>query len=138
MGRGAWSLVLFYGLGGRCLQPQQKSEVAFRYIIKWYASLCCVRPCLKEKKIAADEMFKISIMKTLVRIIVREKEKLALGHALRFALFLTSFPPSCFSFSPSSLSSVLPQTHLPLCLLSLLPIKGSVGQQLLQAVCQGS
>ena len=72
MDGGAWFLVPIYGHGGRCLQPQQKSEVAFRYIIKWDASLCRVRPCLKEKQIAADEMFKVSIMKTLIIIIIRE------------------------------------------------------------------
>lgn len=111
----AWSPVLLYGHRGRCLQLQQKSEVAFRYIIKLDASLCCVRPCLKEKKIAAGKMLKVSTMKTLerIRIIIREKGKLASTHALRFAPSLTFLPPSQFSFSPSSLSSVLPQTHSP-------------------------
>lgn len=63
-----------------------------------------------KNKIAADKTFKVSIMKTLERIIririIREKGKLASRHDLRLALLLTSFPPpSCFLlpvFCPSS------------------------------------
>lgn len=65
----AWSLELLSGHGGRCLQPQQKPEVDFRYILNFDAGLCCARPCLREKKIAADKMFKVSMMETLERIV---------------------------------------------------------------------
>lgn len=41
---------------------------------KFDASLCYARPCLRETKIVADKMFKVSMMKTLERIvrIIRE------------------------------------------------------------------
>lgn len=35
-----WSLVLLSGHGGQCLQPRQKSEVAFRYITCCWSVLC--------------------------------------------------------------------------------------------------
>lgn len=135
--------MLLYGHGGRCWQPQQKSEVVFIYIIRFDASLCCVRPCLKEKKkIAADKTFKVSIMKTLERIIrirIREKGKLASRHDLRLAPLLTSFPPpSCFLlpvlpvFCPSS--NPLAPFLFPPCCQSKAPLDSSCCRQSAKAL----